>query len=256
MEAKKMKAAIAKVAATCVVALECLAANGVSAAGDSIPPEPQLIKDAWLLETYFEADPEAIKAVLPPGLKPDPSNTVMVNMYTVPEDSNTSGLGAYTLTYLTIQVAGHDGYIYGASEPIPGRYWVHYWNSSERMRAYTKRAGIPDDKGGVTTMTRTPTKVTTRLTLQGKAFIEASSDLSGAPQPPAGGHTNYLFGKGNQLKLMTVPWICGDIKAENPAITFLMPQDHPAYKLRPKKVVFSGLYHCTFSYPQTVTIKP
>ena len=32
---------------------------GFVAAEEAIPPEPQLVKDFWTLETFFEADPEA-----------------------------------------------------------------------------------------------------------------------------------------------------------------------------------------------------
>ena len=38
---------------------------GVVAAEDAILPEPQLVKDLWTLETFFEADPEAIKIRYP-----------------------------------------------------------------------------------------------------------------------------------------------------------------------------------------------
>jgi hypothetical protein len=65
-----MKALLAKSGLGGIIALQCLMTNGGFAADNNIPPEPQLIKDAWLLETYFEADSEAIKAVLPAGLKP------------------------------------------------------------------------------------------------------------------------------------------------------------------------------------------
>jgi Acetoacetate decarboxylase (ADC) len=227
-----------------------------SVAADSVPPEPQLIKDAWIFQTFFEADPEAIKAVLPPGLKPDPSNTVMVNMYTVPDASQTSGIGAYTLTYMTIQVQGHDGYIQGSTDPMPGLYFAHYWNSSEPMRAYTSRAGIPNEVGGLTTVQRDANKVSAKLTVNGKPFIEASSDLTGDLGPAGGGHTNYLAGKGSQVTKLPLPWVCRDGKTDNAKITFNMPPDHPAYKLRPKKVLFSLNMQCTFTYPQAVTLKP
>jgi hypothetical protein len=229
---------------------------GLAAADDAMLPEPQLVKDLWALETFFEADPEAIKAVLPPGLTPHPSNTVAVNMYTVPEASNTSGFGAYTLTYIAVQVMGHDAYIYGSKDTVPGLYLVHYWNSSEGMRAYTGRAGFPNELGGMTTMQKDSGKVATRLSVNGKPFIEASSDLSGEPQPAAGGHANYLYRKGSQLMKLPLPWICRDVKTENAMIAFQMPPEHPAYKLRPKKISFAFHSQCTISYPQAVAIKP
>ena len=229
---------------------------GIASADDSILPEPQLVKDAWMLETYFEADPDAIKVVLPPGLKPHPSNTVVVNMYTVPDAANTSGFGAYTLTYIAVQVMGHDAYMVGSKDVIPGLYFVHYWNSSDTMSVYIGRAGMPNDLGGVTTMQRDTSKVTTRLTANGKPFIEATSDISGDLQAAAGGHVNYLYRKGAQLMKLPLPWICREVKSDNPTITFQMSPDHPAYKLRPRKILAAAHENCTISYPQAVATKP
>lgn len=234
----------------------CLLWSGIALSADAIPPEPQLVKDLWLLETFFEADPEAIKAVLPPGLKPHPSNTVAVNMYTVPEGGNTSGFGPYTLSYIAVQVEGHDSYIYGSKDTIPGLYIVHYWNSSDHMRAYTTRAGFPNELGGATTLEKDAKKATARLTVNGKPFIEASSALSGEAQPATGGHVNYLYRKSSQIMKLPLPWICHDVKTENAAINFQMPPEHPAYKLRPKKVTFALHSQCTISYPQAVAVNP
>ena len=55
---------------------------------------------------------------------------------------------------------------------------------------------------------------------------------------------------------MPLPWICRDVKTDNARITFQMPPEHPAYKLRPKKVLYSLHSNCTFSYAQTVAVKP
>ena len=75
-------------------------------AGDDEQQPPQLVTNAWMLIIGYEADPEAIKAVLPGGLEPHPNNRFVLNMYTVPEADHTTGLGAYTLTYVTVEVKG------------------------------------------------------------------------------------------------------------------------------------------------------
>ncbi|MCH7928662.1 MAG: acetoacetate decarboxylase family protein, partial [Candidatus Dadabacteria bacterium] len=61
-------------------------------------PAPQLVTNAWMFIVGYEADPEALKAFLPEGLEPHPNNRVVLNMYTVPDGTETSGFGAYTLT--------------------------------------------------------------------------------------------------------------------------------------------------------------
>ena len=256
MKQTRLTVTLVKKTMTSLALASTISYAGFVAAEDAIPPEPQLVKDFWTLETFFEADPEAIKAVLPPGLKPHPSNTVAVSMYTVPDAANTSGFGPYTLTYIAVQVMGHDSYVYGSKDSLPGLYLVHYWNSSDSMRAYTGRAGFPNDLGGLTTMQKDSGKVTTRLTVEGKTFIEASSSLSGELLPASAGHANYLYRKGAQIMKLPLPWICRDVKTETSAITFHMPADHPAYKLRPKKVAFALYENCTISYPQAVAIKP
>lgn len=86
-----------------VLVLSPLAIN-ISASADDLPG-PQLVTDAWMFIAAYKADPETLKALLPEGLEPSPEGQVVINMYTVPEGTQTSGLGPYTLTYLTIELA-------------------------------------------------------------------------------------------------------------------------------------------------------
>src|ERR687886_1251329 len=107
------------------------------------PPTPQLIRDARMLIVGYQADPDALTAVLPPGLRPHPNNLVQMNMYEVSADQ-TSGFGAFSLTYLTVEVEGHDSLAAEGQMPIPGRFFAYYWNSSPRVLAYAREtAGIP-----------------------------------------------------------------------------------------------------------------
>jgi hypothetical protein len=93
-----------------------------------VPPAPQVVTDAWMLYIGFEADPAAIKSFLPLGLESHPNNMVVMNMYTVHDAFQTSGFGAYTLTYLTVQVKDHDAYTMGSSSTEPSRYWAGHLN--------------------------------------------------------------------------------------------------------------------------------
>src|SRR5699024_2432945 len=71
------------------------------------PPSPQLIRGARMMITGYEANPEALRQILPPGLEPHPNNVVQMNMYET-DAVNTSGFGAFSLTYLTVEIDGHD----------------------------------------------------------------------------------------------------------------------------------------------------
>lgn len=106
-------------------------------------PAPQLIRNARMLIVGYEARREALEAVVPPGLSPHESNLVQMNMYQVDADQ-TSGFGAFSLTYLTVEIAGHDSLAVDGAVTIPGRLFAYYWNSSPRMVAYAREtSGIP-----------------------------------------------------------------------------------------------------------------
>jgi acetoacetate decarboxylase len=236
------------------VAAALFAGSGSTSAADP-PPEPQLVQDAWMLLIGYEADMAAIRDLLPPGLEPQPSNSIVMNMYTALEDSQTSGLGPYTLTYLAIEVKGHDGYRVGSADGTPGRYVAYYWNSSEHMRAYTRRSGFPDDAGGYTTLLREPGRVTTKLTFNGRPFIEASAQVSGNVQPPVSGHATYLGQKDGKAVKFPLPYSCYGLKTENPSVNFQIPASHPASKLKPKKILWAANVKCTIVYPHTVALR-
>jgi acetoacetate decarboxylase len=54
-------------------------------------------------------------------------------MYEVSAEQ-TSAFGAFSLTYLTGEIDGHDRLAADGALPIPGRFFAYYWNSSPRMR--------------------------------------------------------------------------------------------------------------------------
>lgn len=222
-------------------------------AGDEVLPPPQLVTNAWMLIIGYEADPEAIKAVLPEGLEPHPNNRVVLNMYTVPEADQTSGLGAYTLTYVTIEVAGQDSYTMGQPTGFPGRYFAYYFNSSPVMRTFTKATGIPAE-AGFTTTTVKDGKLRAELQVDGVTFIESTADVGSDFVGVLGGHLNYfglLDAQGmQQVVKYPIPWIGYPVSTENASVNFTMPKDHPLYKLRPKKVDWAVWVRGSFVYPQ------
>jgi hypothetical protein len=161
-----------------IATVTCLLGNLRNAAAEEsqpLPP-PQLVTDAWGLIAAYKADPLVLKSLLPQGLEPNPENQVVINMYTVPDPNQTSGFGAYTLTYLAVELKGQDGYNMGQPTGYPGRYFVFYFNSSSSMREFTKKAGIPAQPGN-TTATVENGKLNAVLTVDGKPFIEATASV-------------------------------------------------------------------------------
>jgi acetoacetate decarboxylase len=227
-------------------------------------PAPQLVTNAWMFIAAYKADPETLKALLPPGLEPNPAGHIVINMYTVPEATQTSGFGAYTLTYLTVELNGQDSYVMGSETTIPGRYFVYYFNSSPSMREYTKKIGIPAQEG-MTTTTVKDGKLTAVLTsADGKPLIEATADVGSELGNFGGGHLNYFGlmtaekdGKTvNQIVKYPIPWVGGTVEMKNPKITFNVPDDNPLSKIKPLAEApdWAIWTQGSFVYPQYVVV--
>jgi acetoacetate decarboxylase len=223
-------------------------------------PAPQMVTGAWMFMAAYKADPEALKALLPEGL--ETTGNIVINMYTVPEATQTSGFGAYTLTYLTVELKGQDSYIMNSDTTIPGRYFVFYFNSSPFMRDYTKRIGIPAEEG-MTTTTVEDGKLTATLTVGGQKFIESTAEVGSELGNFGGGHLNYFGlletekdGKTEkQVVKYPIPWNGGTVDIKNPKITFSAPEDHPLNKIKPEgDPVWAIWTKGSFVYPQYVVV--
>lgn len=247
--------ALRRVKTFALLAGAAMAGVPLVSAAQSPLPTPQLVQGGQMLLVGYEADAKAVRDLLPRNLEPV-GNMVLMNQYTVPDGSRTSGLGAYTLTYITLLVKGHDSYAVGQKDGLPGRYLVYYWNSSDSMRQFTRGTGFPDDDGGQTMLSDDGGKVHTALQVNGRPFIQVDAELSGDWSPPSGGHSNYMrevAGKG--LTLFPVPWVCSVKQTSNPTVTFSVPDSHPAARLKPTKVVWAARMNCDIAYPQPVALK-
>lgn len=240
------------------VPIAILLAGANTARAVEVPPAPQLVTDAWMLIVGYEADPKAIKEVLPKGLEPHPNNRVVLNMYTVPDPKQTSGFGAYTLTYVTVEVKGQDSYTFGEPTGYPGRYFVNYFNSSEVMREFTKRVGIPAEPGMTTINVDNEGNLKAVLEVNGTPFIEATAKVGKDFTGVVGGHLNY-FGllkttkDGEtlyQVMKYPIPWVGRPVTTENVNVKFVMPKDHPLRRLAPKKIDWAVWIKGSFVYPQ------
>ncbi|HKP18765.1 MAG TPA: hypothetical protein VJT84_09810 [Gaiellaceae bacterium] len=110
---------------------------------------PQLIVGARMLYlVWLPADPDAAAALVPDELEAAAGSPVFMNQYVVDDAGQTSnaaseeGFGAYSLTYLGVDLAGLD-----TEDGTPGRWWTHYFDSSENMIRYAAAHGVPAGSG-------------------------------------------------------------------------------------------------------------
>jgi acetoacetate decarboxylase len=212
-------------------------------AGLWAPPTPQLIRDARMLIVGYVADRAALEAALPPGLMPHENNLVQMNMYEV-DANQTSGFGAFSLTYLTIELDGHDSLAADGTLPIPGRFFAYYWNSSQRVISYAREAaGIPA-LYGVRRATVEAGTLTSVLAVDGRDVITARAAVTDTPAGTLGGHLNYYAHRQiprveggrsalSELVELPLPFVVDLYEASVTDITFDFPEGHPAAALAP-----------------------
>lgn len=225
------------------------------------PEPPQLIRDARMLIIGYQADRQALQEMLPPGLVPHENNAIQMNMYDI-EAGQSSGFGAFSLTYLTIEIEGHDSLAGDGTMAIPGRYFAYYWNSSPRVIAYAREAaGIPA-MPGVRTRELDGSKLTSALRIDDTDAITVSANVSDHHAGELGGHLNYYshrqipepfggYATISQLIELPLPFTVRLFDASVDDISFSLPEGHPAARLAPTKPlnVTSVLYgDVTFTY--------
>ena len=189
----------------------------------------QMVQDSLMLYSVWQpADPEAAAALLPPG-GPTPLGSVYMNQYVVLTDEQTSGFGAYSLTYLGLDIAG----MMDPEGVLPARYMLFYFNSSERMREYTSREyGLPAEPGS-TTLHVSAGSVGATLTVGGTPLIRVEAAVGSSILMKGRGLLTYVREKDGRMMAGDFPYIA-DLQAglEYRAIEFLDPS-HPVYALRP-----------------------
>jgi acetoacetate decarboxylase len=207
------------------------------------PPAPQLIRGARMLIVGYQADPEALAEVLPPGLTPHPNNLVQMNMYEVSAE-NTSGFGAFTLTYLTVEVQGHDSLAADGTVPLPGRFFAYYWNSSPRVLAYAREAAGAPAMYGVRRGEISGGTLTSTLQVDGRDVITARASVTDNAAGTIGGHLNYYSHRQiprpeggraaiSELIELPLPFVADLYEASVDDIGFDFPEGHPAARLAP-----------------------
>lgn len=205
--------------------------------GEQIPA-PQLVKDAQALVIGYEADPEVLESVLPPGLEPHPNNLVQMNMYRVPSTTQTGHLPPYSLTYLTVEIADHDSSAIseaGGEMSIPGRYWVGYWNDSPQMQSFVRETmGIPCMPGSCSWETEGD-ELTSTLTVDDEPVITTMASVDDDQIDTLSGHLNYYAHRQipdpsggtpqiSELVEIPIPFICELASAQVSDVEFDFPE--------------------------------
>ncbi len=210
---------------------------------------PQLIKDSRML--YFgwvPADPAAARALVPAGLTPADNTAIYINQYVVDRPEQTSGFGAYSLTYLGVDLKGLD-----LADGTPGRWWTHYVNSSAGMREYAAERGLPAEPGE--TVLELDGDILTATTSVGGAPLIRSRARVGATRPDlvARGQLLYITKVNGVLTRGQYPYVLDPVDPfELLSLEFLQP-GHPVHALAPASPleITQGFYspRVTFCYP-------
>jgi hypothetical protein len=210
---------------------------------------PQLVINSRMLYTsWIPADPKAAAALLPRGAKA--AGPVYMNQYVVDSDEQTTGFGAYSLTYLGLDLAG----MTAPDGVTPSRYMLFYFNSSPVMRAYAEEHGLPAVPGK-TSLELPEGRVVATTSIDDKVVIRSTAKAGTDIAMIARGQLQYVTKLGDQFMAGNFPYI-GELVGGFSllSVEFLDPS-HPVYALRPKEplevVAASSFYspRDSFVYP-------
>jgi len=216
---------------------------------------PQLIVGARMLYlVWLPEDPAAAEAFVPDGLQAAPGAPVFMNQYVVDDGSQTSGAasdaawGAYGLTYLGVELAGLD-----TEDGTPGRWWTHYFDSSENMIRYAAAHGIPAGSGETELELQEGRLVATTM-LDGVPAIRTTARVELGTPAHATGQLRYLTRVGDELVSGRYPFVMDAAETfEVESVEFLGGGQESLRALRPAdplRVTF-GFYtpSISFCYP-------
>jgi hypothetical protein len=216
---------------------------------------PQLITGARMLyAVWLPADPAAAAALVPANLNAREGAPVFINQYLVDDAAQTSsaghaqGFGAYSLTYLGVDLAGLD-----TEDGTPGRWWTHYFNSSQPMIDYALARGVPATSGRTTLELVSGSLVAMTWGEDGQELIRTTARVEIGTPYRANGQLRYVTQVAGALVSGRYPFAFDGAETfAVESVEFLDPS-HPVYALRaadPLTVTF-GFYSpsISFCYP-------
>jgi hypothetical protein len=212
---------------------------------------PQMVVNSRMLYTsWMPEDPDAAAALLPEG-GPDAAGPVYMNQYVVDSDDQTSGFGAYSLTYLGLDIAG----MTDPTGTTPARYMLFYFNSSEVMREYVVREYDLPAEPGETTLDVGDGSAVATLSLGGTPAIRTEAEIGSGIALVARGQLTYVRQKGGRNMAGNFPYVADIADGFSVRSIEFLDQGHPAYALRPAdplEIVVAGSFFSpddSFVYP-------
>ncbi len=190
---------------------------------------PQLVINSRMIySSWVPADPKAAAALLPKRLHPAANQAIYMNQYVVDSEEQTSGFGAYSLTYLGLDLAD----LTAPDGVTPGRFFTHYFNSSEVMREYVAERGVPASPGRTTVEVHGHDLVATTF-VDGTPIIRTRAHVGHKIGTVARGHLTYVTRLDGKLIAGNYAYI-GDLvdPFELKSVEFLA-KDHPIWAIRP-----------------------
>jgi hypothetical protein len=188
---------------------------------------PQLVIDSRMIySSWIPADPKAAAALLPGRL--NPAGPIYMNQYVVDSEVQTSGFGAYSLTYLGLDLAG----LTAPDGVTPARFFTNYFNSSQIMREYVAERGVPASPGS-TTVEVNGHELEAVTSVDGVPIIRTRAKVGKKIGVVARGHLTYVTQLNGKLIAGNYAYI-GDLvdPFELQSVEFLA-QDHPVWAIRP-----------------------
>ncbi|MBB3664481.1 hypothetical protein FB384_003385 [Prauserella sediminis] len=221
--------------------------------GTSLYP-PQLIANSRTLYlVWTPADPDAVAKLVPEGLSPARDHSCYINQYVVDGSDQTSAtgaesFGAYSLTYLGVNLSGLD-----TEAGVPGRWWTHYYNSSDAMRRYAAARGVPVGEPGTTSVELSGTELVVTTRIEGVPIIRTVADVRVGNTQRVGGQLRYITRRDGEFISGRYPYVA-DIAETFEVKSFeFLDRTHSTYALRPADPldVTFGFYSpsMTFCYP-------
>ncbi|HEX9967827.1 MAG TPA: hypothetical protein VGB06_07765 [Solirubrobacterales bacterium] len=208
----------------------------------NLAPPQLVINSRMIYSSWVPADPEAAAALLPKRLSPAANRAVYMNQYVVDSEEQTSGFGAYSLTYLGLDLNG----LTAPDGVTPGRFFTHYFNSSERMRQYVAERGVPASPGSTTVEVNGHELVAT-TSVEGVPVIRTRARVGTKIGAVARGHLTYVTRLNGSLIAGNYAYI-GELvdPFELQSLEFLA-KDHPVWALRPVQPLQAVTGSCWFA---------
>lgn len=217
----------------------------------SQPVPPQLVVQCRMLHLgWVPADPDAVAAMVPAGLRPRANRQVFMHQYVVDDAAQTSGSDSYSATCLGPELDG-----VGATAPSGrSRWYTHHLSSNLRVRAQAAARGAPAG-AGQTTIEITGERLVAVTEADGVALIRTTARVGRNSTRVIRGNVRYLGTVAGRRTSANSPYVIEPVDPfEIESLEFLAPE-HPVFALRPANPLemLWGFYspRSSFAFPGT-----